>query len=98
MRFLILILCGRADGIFILIGCRLENSDQLRYLIQNWWKKKLFVEVDVAYLSSCKAIVHFVKTPQTQMGQFITNMHDHVECEMLDAPENFAPEISRTYK
>jgi hypothetical protein len=55
--------------------------------------EKPFVEVDAAYLKACDAIIHFVETPQTQIGKFSTNLHDHVECEMLDSPENFAPEM-----
>jgi hypothetical protein len=77
----------------VLVGYRMEHG-QPRYLIQNWWMKKPFVEVDAEYLVSCGAVIHFVKTTQTQMSQqFTTNMHDHVECE-LDAPENFAPEMT----
>ena len=75
----------------VLVGYRKEG-DQTRYLLQNWWKKKPFVEVDADYLTSCGAIVHFVLTKQTNMGQFPTNSFDHVECEMLDVQETFAPE------
>jgi hypothetical protein len=71
----------------ILIGYRYENHE-VRYLIQNWWKMKPFVEVDVSYLHSCHAITHFVETPQYEIGNFQTNFHDHVECGMLDSPEN----------
>lgn len=74
-------------------GYRQLPDGQFRYLIQNWWNKKPFVEVDTAYLKSCDAIIHFVETAQTTIGQYATNMHDHVECEMLDAPENFFPEM-----
>jgi hypothetical protein len=78
----------------VLIGYRYSEDGQLRFLIQNWWKKKPFVEIDSAYLKACDALVHFVETPQTEMGDYPMNMHDHVECEMLDSPEHFAPEMS----
>ncbi|KAI3639766.1 hypothetical protein MIR68_002080 [Amoeboaphelidium protococcarum] len=70
----------------VLVGVRKEG-DSMRYLIQNWWKKKAFVEVDGQYLLACGAAVHFVQTRHTAMGAFPTNAHDHVECEMLDAQE-----------
>ena len=75
----------------VLIGYRYENG-QPRYLFQNWWKNKPFVDVNVDYIEACGVILHFVETPQTQMGKFTSNMHNHVECEMLDSRENFAPE------
>jgi len=33
----------------VLVGARKEG-ESIRYLFQNWWKKKPFVEVDVEYL------------------------------------------------
>jgi hypothetical protein len=76
----------------ILVGYRREKYET-RYLVQNWWKMKPFVEVDASYLRSCRSIVHFVETPQYEMEKFQTNAHDHVECEMLDSPEHFSPEM-----
>ena len=76
----------------VLVGFR-KQGNGIRYLLQNWWKKKPFIEVDADYLESCGAIAHFVKTAQDRMGEFPTNSHDHVECEMLDAEETFDPEI-----
>jgi len=76
----------------VLVGIRKEN-DVPRFLLQNWWKEKPFVEVDADYLVSCGALIHFVRSVQNQMGQFPTNSHNHVECEMLDAEETFAPEM-----
>jgi hypothetical protein len=86
---------GPSTGLhaMVLVGHRKEgNSD--RYLLQNWWKSKPFVEVDSQYLESCGVVIHFVKTPQPDMGAFPVNAHDHVECELLDAPETFAPEMN----
>jgi hypothetical protein len=76
----------------VLVGFRKQGND-IRYLLQNWWKKKPFIEVDADYLESCGAIAHFVKTAQDRMGEFPTNSHDHVECEMLDAEETIDPEM-----
>jgi hypothetical protein len=70
----------------LLVGVR-EEGNQLRYLLQNWWKKKPFVEVDFEYLLSCQPSINFVITKQTEIGNYSTNFHDHVECELLDAPE-----------
>jgi hypothetical protein len=89
---------GRRKGEFIglhsmvLVGIRKEGQS-FRFLLQNWWKFKPFVEVDISYMNSCEAVVRFVVTPQHKMGDFPTNLYDHVECELLDAPENIAPEM-----
>jgi hypothetical protein len=48
-----------------------------------------FVEVDADYLEACGVGVYAVKTPQLAMGQFPTNPAQHVETELLDAPENY---------
>jgi hypothetical protein len=76
----------------VLVGFR-KQGNGIRYLLQNWWKTKPFIEVDADYLESCGAIAHFMKTVQDRMGEFPTNSHDHVECEMLDAEEIFDPEM-----
>lgn len=78
----------------VLIGHRqVDGTD--RYLLQNWWKSKPFVEVDASYLESCNAHIVFVKTPQTSLGPFPTNIHDHVECE-LDSPDRGALEMNQS--
>jgi hypothetical protein len=55
--------CDVACGV---VGHRKEVNDD-RYLLQNWWNSKPFVEVDAQYLESCGAVIHFVKTPQHAM-------------------------------
>jgi hypothetical protein len=84
---------GPSTGLhaMVLVGHRKEGDDN-RYLLQNWWKSKPFVEVDAKYLKTCGAIIHFVETPQYEMGSFPINLHDHVECDFLDAPETFSQE------
>ena len=64
-----------------------------RYLLQNWWKSKPYVEVDVDYLLSSKATFHFIKEKQLEMGDYPTNLEALVECESgIDASENFIPD------
>lgn len=70
----------------ILVGFRKEKDDK-RFLLQNWWKEKPFVEVDAEYINSCRATIHFVKTDQKSIDKFITNIFDHVECDLIDSPE-----------
>ncbi|KAI3662540.1 hypothetical protein MP638_000650 [Amoeboaphelidium occidentale] len=77
----------------VLVGIRQEGGST-RYLVQNWWEKKAFVETDGAYLAAREALINFVQTPQTAMGSYPTNAHNHVECEMLDAQETFNSEGS----
>jgi hypothetical protein len=84
----------KGEHAMVLVGMRKEG-DATRYLIQNWWKKKAFVEVDGEYLSACGAYVNFVQTRQTAMGPYPTNTHEHVECEMLDAQEIY--NLERTH-
>jgi hypothetical protein len=76
----------------VLIGYRKEKG-QIRFLMQNWWKKKQFVDVDIEYLDSCTNSILFVKTKQTGIGKFKTDMHQHVESEKIDSPENFDDQL-----
>jgi hypothetical protein len=73
----------------LLVGIRKEGN-QTRYLLQNWWKTKPFVEVDVDYFDSCGGVFQFVGTRQTKMGNLCVNQHNRVECEELDLPERVA--------
>jgi hypothetical protein len=76
----------------VLVGSRVVDGTK-RYLLQNWWKSKPYLEVDVAYLLSSKATIHFIKEPQLQMGDYPTNLETLVECESgIDASENFIPD------
>ncbi|KAJ3232578.1 hypothetical protein HDU78_006982 [Chytriomyces hyalinus] len=76
----------------LLIGCR-EAGGKVWYLLQNWWKTKAYVEVDIAYLAASECLVHFVTEKQHRMGNFLSNYEEMVECEVgLDARENFVPE------
>jgi hypothetical protein len=76
----------------VLVGYRIFDGKKL-YLLQNWWKKKPYIEVDVDYLLSSKATVHFIKQRQLKMGDYPTSMESLIECESgIDACENFIPE------
>jgi hypothetical protein len=84
----------RFEGLhaMILVGYRVEDGKN-RYLLQNWWKSKPYVEVDAEYLESSEAILRFIKEPQMEMGDYPSNFDVLIECEPgLDASENFIPE------
>lgn len=76
----------------VLVGYRVVDGKK-RYLLQNWWKSKAYIEVDVDYLLSSKATIHFIKERQTEIGDYPTNFEALVECESgIDASENFIPD------
>jgi hypothetical protein len=78
----------------LLVGFRTTEGGATRLLLQNWWKTKMFVEVDVAYLKFCGAEIHFVVKPQ--IGPFSStfplsgNFYNHVECS-IDSPDRLDP-------
>lgn len=51
----------------VLIGTRVDSKLSCRFLLQNWWEMKQFVEVDVDYLKKCGATLYFVNTAQTHV-------------------------------
>jgi hypothetical protein len=76
----------------VLVGYRIVDGKK-RYLLQNWWMSKPYVEVDVDYLLSSQATVHFIKEKQMEIGDYPTNLETLVECESgIDASENFIPD------
>ena len=76
----------------VLVGYRVVGGKK-RYLLQNWWKDKPYVEVDVDYLLSSDATIHFILEEQLEMGDYPTNLDTLVECESgIDASENFIPD------
>jgi hypothetical protein len=44
----------------LLVGVRIDNNDQAWFLLQNWWAKKQFVEVDWTWFVDCGASLHLV--------------------------------------
>ena len=76
----------------VLIGIRMEGKQKI-FLLQNWWRKKQFVEVSAEYLSACSASVAFVKTPQTKVPtRFKVKYAAFAESSYLDKPETYSPE------
>ena len=64
----------------VLVGYRVVDGKK-RYLLQNWWNSKPYVEVGCDYLLSSKATIHFIKEKQFNMGDYPTNHGALVECE-----------------
>lgn len=50
-----------------LVGHRTSAGGKSFFLLQNWWKDKQFVEVDIDYLSACGAYIRFILTPQNEI-------------------------------
>ena len=77
----------------VLVGHRVDDATGAhRFLIQNWWSRKPFVEVDAQYLASSSAMLTFVPTPQPRIPEsFAVNDAAHVELEM-DVAEQAEPE------
>jgi hypothetical protein len=81
----------------LLIGYRkFENEDgtmMIQYLLQNWWKSKAYIEVDIDFLASSGCYVRFITKKQSEIGSYPTNENVLVECD-VDACEQFLPEGS----
>ena len=78
----------------LLVGYRKfkeHGTEKTHYLLQNWWKSKAYVEVDIDFLISSKATVRFITKKQKKMGDFPVNDNVLVECD-VDACEQFIPE------
>ena len=76
----------------VLVGSRLVGGKE-RYLLQNWWKTKPYIEVDADYLKNVDSTIHFLTVPQMEMGDYPTTFESLVECDGgIDASENFMPE------
>ncbi len=47
----------------LLIGARQDTVEpKARYLLQNWWHEKQFVEVGRDYLKQCRAVLTYVRS------------------------------------
>eukprot|EP01125_Pyxidicula_operculata_P022573 TRINITY_DN9356_c0_g1_i1.p1 TRINITY_DN9356_c0_g1~~TRINITY_DN9356_c0_g1_i1.p1 ORF type:complete len:101 (-),score=14.17 TRINITY_DN9356_c0_g1_i1:23-289(-) len=78
-----------------LVGYR-KVGDKVFYLLQNWWKKKQFVEVDEEYLENSFANVYFVETPQTEIPSNLpTQTGKYFELK-IDRPENLLEKLKPT--
>ena len=74
----------------VMIGYRKTDGGEYRFLIQNWWTEKQFLEVSPEYLEACRATLHFVKTPQTEIPKKwpVTNAK-YAELELIDLAEQY---------
>ncbi len=76
----------------VLIGVREEGSRKV-FLLQNWWRRKQFVEVSDAYLSACDARIAFVRTPQTGLSDLLQSRYTlYAETMDLDKMDSLCPE------
>ena len=71
----------------VLIGVK-GTGDERTFLLQNWWKRKQFIEVSVDYFTACLPALYFVTTPQTEIpGNFPSKMANF--CESGDCEFSF---------
>jgi hypothetical protein len=75
----------------LLVGHRKEG-EETRFLLQNWWTDKPYVEVDLQYLISAGAKVRFISQAQHSFGKFETTTATFLECSDMDAAEGEYPE------
>eukprot|EP01126_Amoeba_proteus_P040048 TRINITY_DN4251_c0_g1_i10.p1 TRINITY_DN4251_c0_g1~~TRINITY_DN4251_c0_g1_i10.p1 ORF type:complete len:273 (-),score=34.03 TRINITY_DN4251_c0_g1_i10:182-1000(-) len=77
----------------VLVGYR-EKNNRCYFLLQNWWHKKQFVEVDKDYLVGSTAFITFIQTPQTKIPEsFAINHGKYFESEAIDKPEGVVREM-----
>jgi len=76
----------------VLVGHRMDETLGEIFLLQNWWKNKVFIETTGDYIELSGATVSFVSAKQLKIPtDFATNSHEHVEVE-LDCPERYQVE------
>lgn len=79
----------------VLVGYREEQGKDY-FLLQNWWKKKQFVEVSSSYLIASGAVIYFVTgTVSLLENNFPANdgSYEYYEAEaIVDMAEKFMPE------
>lgn len=76
----------------VLIGYRYDSNNKIKYLMQNWWTNKLFVEMDAEYAHTCGAQLAFSNIKheyiplsfETNFSQHIEAMHDSCESQPLE--------------
>ena len=76
-----------------LVGSRRDENSNVFFLLQNWWLKKQFIEVDLEYLKACGATLYFVETPQASVPmEFPTHAGHIMQTEAIDMQERYALE------
>lgn len=58
----------QGEHAMLIVGMRMDG-DTLKFLLQNWWADKQFVEVSYYYLRQCSrpGVISFVNTPQKEI-------------------------------
>jgi hypothetical protein len=80
--------CLKGLHAMVLMGVRGEGSER-KILLQNWWRRCQFVEVDSEYLQACNPRIYFVETPQESIPPnwpAVANLYD--ETSFVDKPES----------
>jgi hypothetical protein len=67
---------SRGRHAMLLVGHRKHNGKS-RFLLQNWWKNKPYVEVDLSYLISSGCSIAFVKRPQNRHAKLANQRGDN---------------------
>jgi hypothetical protein len=75
----------------VLVGYRKVDNGDYRYLLQNWWAEKPYVEVDLQYLTSSRATARFIVEEQKDTGSYECTMDVLVESN-VDARECYPME------
>ncbi len=52
----------------LLVGVKGTGESKI-FMLQNWWRKKQFVQVSTSYLAYCLPLIYFVRTPQTEIDK-----------------------------
>jgi len=77
-----------------LVGYRKATNGSEYFLLQNWWKSKQFVEVDLSYLYNSNPMIAFVDTPQTSIPSIFSHRTAFFHESRVDKPEGLFEENS----
>lgn len=77
----------------VLVDARKDADGKTFLLLQNWWPKKQYVEVDDEYFRACGAQLSFITKPLLAVPEsFPTRAGHFMETEALDYPEHMMME------
>jgi hypothetical protein len=84
---------GKRVGLhaMVIIGVRMEGTSKV-FLVQNWWAKKQFVEMDEEYMESCEGIPMFVETRQTEIPKQFDQVFEMYAETNVDLEETYPRE------
>jgi hypothetical protein len=89
----------------LLVGVK-GTGESKAFMVQNWWRKKQFVQVSVSYMLDCMPLLYFVRTPQTEIAERYpvvyggyaesggVDAEDREICTLLDSWGDSEPEPS----